>query len=292
MKVMQGLVVLVGIVLLIGHVAQAQTTPTKKDQTKKDTSTTVKSTTRINITPPPARSKKKTKPDSLHKPLRLAGFRLGADILPTAFGTFDQRFTSYQGTFEVLLNNKYFIELSGGVEQRIRQGVSNYTYSSQGFYGRMGINYNMLHRKSKDDAIYVGLHFGYARFDNDISYTITNTANGGDASGLIIEKQLMGTWLEGNFGFKVELFNNLYMGPMFRVKIKLTGSEGELLYPNDIPGYGVNNAANFAFGYHILYRIPFKSKKRKRRVIITPSTPIKKTPPNPTPPKKDKGDGR
>lgn len=281
MKVMKALVLLFGAMLLSTQFGLAQITPVKKNQpADNDNNNTNRNTTTRKRVPatPPARKKKKTIPDSLRKPLRFAGFRFGADVLPTIFGTFDNRLTSYQGTFEVLLSNKYFIELSGGVEQRIRQGNTNYTYTSQGFYGRAGINYNMLHRQSDDDAIFFGLHFGYAQFDNDISYTINNTLGGGDISHQIAEKKLTGTWLEGNFGFKVALFKNFYMGPMFRVKVKLTGSEGEELYPNDIPGYGANNGANFAFGYHILYRIPFKSKKRKRRIKTTPIKTIKGTP--------------
>jgi hypothetical protein len=290
MKVTKAIILLLGAIVLNGQFALAQITPIKKNQPANNNTTTNTNTTKRKRVSLPAapRKKKKRIPDSLRKPVRFAGFRLGSDILPTVFGTFDNRLTSYQGTFEVLLSNKYFIELSGGVEQRIRQGVSNYTYTSQGFYGRAGINYNLIHRQSDDDAIFVGLHFGYAQFDNDISYTITNSLGGGDVSNQIVEKGLSGTWLEGNFGFKVELFKNLYMGPMFRVKVKLTGSEGVDLFPNDVPGFGVNNGANFAFGYHILYRIPFKSKKRKRRIKTTPVKTIKGAPIKKTSPKPDK----
>lgn len=226
--------------------------------------------------------------DSTWKPLRFAGIRLGSDILPTAFALLDENRTSYQGTLEVLLNNKYSIELSGGVEETIRRGSGEYRYTSSGNYGRIGINYNLLHKKTEDDVIYVGLHFGYAQFDHDITYTILNQL--GDVTQQLAEKQLTGSWLEFNFGFRIELFKNLYMGPMFRIKAKLTGSEGELLTPSDIPGYGSNNGANFNFGYHLMYRLPFgktKGSKRKRRVRAKRSKTGKGVPRNVEKLKKD-----
>lgn len=263
MKFKYRLIFFLWAVLLINFTTQAQNPP------KKDTTKAVKTKKKVV-------RKKKRERDSLWKPLKVAGIRFGADILPTVFGVFDNNYTSYQGTFEVLLNNKYFIELSGGTEQVIRRGAGDYTYTNQGIYGRIGINYNMLHKKTEDDAIYVGLHYGYAQFDNDIKYSIVNPL-GAVTDRPIAEKGLSGSWLEFNFGFRVELFKNLYMGPMFRVKTKLTASQGELLVPNDMPGYGPNNAANFAFGYHLLYRIPFR-KAKKRKVKLTPGTiPAKDT---------------
>ena len=208
--------------------------------------------------------KRKRAADTTWKPLRIGGVRFGADILPMAFAQFDENRTSYQGTFEVLLNNKYSIELSGGIDEVTRRGSGEYRYTSNGGYGRIGINYNLLHKKSDDDFIYVGLHFGYAQFDHDITYTIVNQL--GDVTQQLAESQLTGTWAEFNFGFRIELFKNLYMGPMFRIKTKLTGSEGELITPNDVPGYGVNNGANFNFGYHLMYRIPFRKSKGKKRI--------------------------
>lgn len=234
------------------------------------------------------RQKKLAKRDSTWKPLRIAGIRFGADVLPTIFGVLDETRTSYQGTFELLLNNKYSIELSGGTDQVTRLGAGTYRYNSQGFFGRLGINYNLLHKQSDDDLIYVGLHFGYAQFDNDIQYSIVNPLGNAD-NFTAADEQLNGTWLEFNFGFRIELFKNFYMGPMFRVKSKLSGSEGDRLTPNDIPGYGVNNGANFAFGYHLLYRIPFTSKKKTSKkssqkiLQLNPKANIKK----PKPQKKD-----
>ncbi|OJJ17310.1 hypothetical protein BKI52_31920 [marine bacterium AO1-C] len=207
--------------------------------------------------------KRKREADTTWKPIRIAGLRFGADILPTAFAQFDENRTSYQGTFELLLNNKYSIELSGGIDEVIRRGAGEYKYTSNGSYGRLGINYNLLHKKSDDDFIYVGLHFGYAQFNHDITYTIVNPL--GNVTQQLAENQLFGTWMEFNFGFRIELFKNLYMGPMFRIKAKLTGSEGELLTPSDIPGYGTNNGANFNFGYHLMYRIPLRKSKGSKR---------------------------
>jgi len=230
--------------------------------------------------------KRKRAADTTWKPIRIAGVRLGSDILPTAFAQFDENRTSYQGTFEVLLNNKYSIELSGGVDEVIRRGSGEYQYTSSGAYGRVGINYNLLHKKSDDDVIYVGLHYGYAQFDHNITYTIVNPL--GDVTQQLTESQLTGSWLEFNFGFRIELFKNLYMGPMFRIKAKLTGSEGEFITPNDIPGYGVNNGANFNFGYHLMYRIPFGKSKGKKRIKISRKRAAKKVPKNAAKPVKEK----
>lgn len=282
MNVKQGLIFLLWAVLLIGQAANAQIEPEK--ETRDTTRKKPVNRPRKNI---PKRKSKKAKRDTSYRPLRFAGIRFGADVLPTMFGVLNDNLESYQGTFEVLLNNKYFIELSGGIDHVTRKGVSNYTYRSKGMYGRIGVNYNMLHRKSKDDAIYVGLHFGYAQFDNQINYQINNTVTG-NVDRQITEKQLSGAWLEGNFGFKVELFKNFYMGPMFRVKFKLGGSKGELLEPNDIPGYGVNNGGNFAFGYHLLYRLPFGKKAKKKRRSKT-NTNIKEEPPGKIKDKKTDG---
>lgn len=271
MKVNIGTVLLLGFFLFIvqagytqedeGPVTNTVTKPVK-DTTKKKTPK--KLTRKERRAKRRAEKRRKRAADTTWKPLRVAGIRFGSDILPTLLGQFDENRTSYQGTFEVLLNNKYSIELSAGVEEVIRKGSGEYKYRSNGSYGRLGINYNLLHKKSDDDIIYVGFHFGYAQFDHDITYSIVNPL--GDVNNAqISEKQLFGTWLEFNFGFRIELFKNLYMGPMFRVKSKLTGSAGELITPNDLPGYGLNNGANFTFGYHLLYRIPFRKSKRSRR---------------------------
>ena len=142
---------------------------------------------------------------------------------------------------------------------------SPYSFSSQGWFFRAGVDVNLLKDRVRDNyladenVILFGLRFARAQIDETISFETEDSVWGTGRidqtnSGLGI------VWAEMTAGMKVSIFRNVYLG--YNLRFKFFRNLGETaLVPYQIPGYGRGNRETiFGFDYYLFYRIPFRRR--------------------------------
>lgn len=187
------------------------------------------------------------------------GINTEIDIAPILSKLWSQSHTNtYQAMIQANISNKYFpvIELGWANTHKVINGT---TFQTQSYFGRVGIDFNLLKSKNSKEKInnylLAGVRLAANPFEYNISnLKITNPYWGGEQ---VIHKngiKAIKLWLELNIGVRVAIYQNIYMGWNIRNK-RLIGktTEGELT-PWYIPGYGINNSSNWGMNYIIGYR--------------------------------------
>ena len=137
----------------------------------------------------------------------------------------------------------------------------NFHYRESGFYGKLGVDNNLLKSRIpySNDIVYVGARYGFSMFSHQVDRITIPGYFWGDAPNQIIPKNtLTAHWLELLLGVKAEVLKNFYVGMTFRFKFIIVAPKDEYSTPYLIPGYGYGNEG-FALGlnYYISYNIHF-----------------------------------
>lgn len=164
----------------------------------------------------------------------------------------------YQAMAQANLANKYFPLIEYGIAD-IKKNINNTSYQAQGMYGKVGIDFNLLKNKNSqqriNNYILAGVRVGASPFKYSIAnQTIDNPYWGGKKQIDSYDTQETKVWLELSFGLQVAVYKNIYMGWSLRNKRifgKTTDGEPTPWY---IPGYGINQSANWGMDYTIGYR--------------------------------------
>jgi len=173
----------------------------------------------------------------------------------------------YELYADISINNKFFITATTGSLERDRRvtlrivGLRNLAsfYTTKGTYTRFGIDYNLLHRKTEEDAIFVGFRYGFSNFDHSVLYRTRPDywSPEGRPPNFVEQSGLTASWYEITLGFKVRFFSNFYLGTTARLMNPLSVSESPDFNVNDIPGFGFyNDRTRYDATYYIMYQIP------------------------------------
>jgi hypothetical protein len=190
------------------------------------------------------------------------GLRIGFDASRLVVTVFSPERKAYEMSFDTEIKPRLYAVLEGGMET-VNQENDNMKYHSNGFYGRMGIDYNILKRddpKSRD-MVFFGFRYAFGSLTQKTdSYVITEPRYG-DINGSFETANLNCHWIEGAFGCKVEVVRNFFMGICMRERILLF-SKSNLTYPNAWPGFGDGSKKSmFALNYSLYYQIPLMKVK-------------------------------
>ena len=193
------------------------------------------------------------------------GIRLGTDLYTWTFTALEPDFFGYEINADISLNNHYFLTLDYGSQKAERENdKSDYLYMNEGSFVRFGIEKNLMGRKFPNDAIIVGLKYGIANFDHQITYTSLSD-DYGDLGKTVVIEGLQAQWLELNTGLKIKIVGNLYLAGLLKVKFLTADDDSESLAIAEIPGFGIRKSrVRGGIGYQILYKIPFSKKTPKR----------------------------
>jgi hypothetical protein len=137
-----------------------------------------------------------------------------------------------------------------------------YTYSSQGIFGRAGVDVNLLKYEGSDvyEMMYAGFRYGlsyFTHYSEDI--TVHNDYYGNLEAGSIPENELNTHWISVVGGIRVEVFPNFFMGWSVLLNLKLAQVKDLNMVPYSIPGFGRGNRRTSAvINYTLSYRIPFQ----------------------------------
>lgn len=195
----------------------------------------------------------------------IRSINLGTDLTRFALPILDTTRIGWEvsGDFELLKD--MFVGAEFGF-QNTKVEKTNYTYSGNGYYTRIGVDYNfMKHVDEKSlDKMLIGLHYGFTTFNHQAENVRVPSTYYGDFTGGAIEKNwLSANWLEVALGMRAELLANFYLGWSLRIRMKVWGENDPNLQPYYIPGFGRaygNNA--FGFNYSLFYQIPIKKKQK------------------------------
>lgn len=153
-----------------------------------------------------------------------------------------------------------------GIE-KINPSGSDFDYSSEGTFFRLGPQINLMPHNKHRSSIFFGIMYGRSSFEDRITYAQPDTGWGDQNLGYANER-LTARWFEANMGINVKVFGPLYLGYTVRFKFAKTLSGHEELLPFEIPGYGeASKGSRFGFNYYLIYKFRFRDKPVPKRPI-------------------------
>lgn len=193
------------------------------------------------------------------EPLELKGIKFGVNIGRFSDYLFKPERVSYETSFDFNLSHKYYGVFEAGYSE-IELKKDNYLYRSDGYFMKVGMDYNML-KKQPTDYLGIGFRLGWTDFSQSASNIFIESNHWPASSTSIDPKSLNTYWLEISLGIKGEVFKNVYFGWSGLVKIRVAGENDLNVQPYDIPGFGsASKGINLGANYYIFYQIPFNRK--------------------------------
>lgn len=185
--------------------------------------------------------------------------RIGTDVGYIGVSIFDPEKEIFEINTDIDLY-KFFITADFGMANW-SFNESDYNYNNTGSYFKVGLDYNFLARDPDLNVIYFGVKYANSRFKETFDYSVTDPFFY-DYSRNINKTNLNANWIEANFGMKIRVWKQLYLGWAGRIKFarKIQSSDYSMGTYN-IPGYGkAAEDTRWGFNYQIMYRIPFREK--------------------------------
>lgn len=172
----------------------------------------------------------------------------------------DYEHTGFEASIDAEIKYKYFPVVEAGWN-KVSDKREDYQYESEGVYGRIGMNYNMLKYRHRLDRnlFYIGARFALSNMNQQFTNVII--ANEWDNYNVTTPNTShTAHWVEAVMGLKGEIVKNLYLGYTVRVKILTSKNEFNDIKPYVIPGYGKGyKTTAVGMSYTISYAIPIKN---------------------------------
>lgn len=186
--------------------------------------------------------------------LKPSGLQLGLDLVPIGTSILDEKFQDYEANLSILLGDRFFATADIGFTQFERKENNIFNYQSQGTYLRLGFHHDFWHGEAKNanGVLSLGLGYALANFQQNADFSINNSYFG-DISSQEEQSGLIVSWAVLFASMKAQVFKNLFLGPVMRVKLRVSKSKVENFDIAEIPGFGENKSLNIEFGYQISY---------------------------------------
>jgi hypothetical protein len=199
----------------------------------------------------------------------LHSIKVGGDISYPILMGFNGNLVRFEANSEFNFSNRFILTADVGYSDNTSVPETlEFEYKNTGFYARVGMDYNLMHNKFKDNAIFIGLRYGQANFEHSLSYNLDSTVWSTDPTKLgSIQKSETGlkvSWVELTTGLRVRVWKSFYTGYTLRVQFRTSLKDGEVISAKELPGFGSNNSSsNLRFNYHIFYQLPFGRNSKK-----------------------------
>jgi hypothetical protein len=191
----------------------------------------------------------------------MKGVRIGIDNSKLIFPLiFKGERIGFEATADMHVKGDFFAVAEAGW-LNVNLNRSNFHYRQNGFYGKIGVDYNLLksRRPFSNDIVYAGARYGFSTFNQQANRVLIPGHFWEDATNQTIPKNHMNVHtLEMLLGVKAEVLKNLYISFTFRGKFLLNSPNGKHSTPYLIPGYGFGNSS-FVVGinHYVSYNINF-----------------------------------
>jgi hypothetical protein len=166
------------------------------------------------------------------------------------------------------LKDRYFpaFEIGIGKADEKDEYIDDSWFKTRAPYFRIGCDYNILRNKHDPYKAFVGLRYGFSRFDYDttvgkITQIEDDPATEEDESSTETTytdyKGLNGTyhWLEAVFGVDAKIWGPLHLGWDVRYRRALTNKHSDVAEPWYIPGFGNKKTAGFTATFNLTFNI-------------------------------------
>lgn len=201
--------------------------------------------------------------DTVRYPINaMKGIRAGIDVAKTALPLiYHNERKGFEISVDRYVKGNFFAVAEGGwLNVNLRDTA--FHYRSNGFYGRLGIDYNLLksRRPGSNDLFYAGFRYGMSVFSHQADDVYIAGHYWPDAPSQTIPKTVINAhWIEFLAGVKAEVLKNFYIGIIFRGKFRVVAPKDKYSKPYQIPGYGVgSNKFVLGLNYYFSYNIHFK----------------------------------
>lgn len=197
-------------------------------------------------------------------------FRISVD--PTvSLNTFMQAATigGFDATIDSEVKKNLFLVGATGVNT-YKYDEGQHIYSSNGAFVSLGADMNLTEQPtlSDRDIFFVGLHYGFAAFSQEVQNLIISNPFG-DYNLSVPSEAVTAGWLQLSFGIKAEFATNFFVGWTAEAKLRthLKEATTETYY---IPGYGKNGENSYNLGLNIFlgYAFTFKAKNKSLPEVI------------------------
>lgn len=187
------------------------------------------------------------------------GVSVMTDLVGPGWYAFGGDFLSSEVAVEVNLLNRFFpiLEVGYGSTDAVNEDTELH-YQTSAPYFRVGLNYNVQHKKKSPGYIFAGARVGYASFKYDVDGPpMTDPVWGGEVPFHFTDIQSHALWTELLVGVRAQVHKNFHMGWSFRYKVRLNVKDGPNASPWYIPGFGASDNTTFGATYDLVYRIPW-----------------------------------
>jgi hypothetical protein len=212
--------------------------------------------------------------------MRMRGIRIGYDLASLSLLYFDPDRMVYSFSFDYEAMQDIYPVLEFGF-QNVGIEKENYNYRSNGFFGRAGVDVNLLKYEQTNvyEMFYAGLRYGVSFFKHQAdNITVPDDYFEGVNGAQIPDNRLNAHWISLVAGVKVELFTNFFMGWSVFGNIKLAQTKDPHMSPYHVPGFGKGDKrAGVVINYTVAYRLPTGTYK-PRKIIKRKDTTVEPEP--------------
>lgn len=195
---------------------------------------------------------------------RTKGLRVGIDLSRFSLPYLQPEREGYELSGDFEIKRDVYITGEYGIEN-VTLHKDQYSYESEGYYFRAGVDHNFLKNQKPDEyeMVFLGIRYGYASQNHMASNVIIQNQFWPGTSGNSIAERVCNThWIEVVAGIRAELFWNFSMGWSVRGRIRLAHNGYSNLDPYNVPGYGNGiKKSNLGFNFSLYFRIPFYNQK-------------------------------
>jgi len=189
----------------------------------------------------------------------LNGFTVQVDVASVASSALNSGDSySMEGGVQIDLKKKYYPIVELGIAGANKLSVDNIGFKTNGLFGRLGIDINLI--KPKKDSkpttnlFLAGVRLGMTNFGYDLTnVTITDNYWGGTETINYTNQRSTKVWFEIVAGVRVEVFKNIFMGWTVRNKNLIGEDKPGKVFPWYIPGFGQNTGSNWGINYTVGY---------------------------------------
>lgn len=206
--------------------------------------------------PEASQAQKNPSPDTLKvKPF----IRIGLDLSPALRYALENEVRELEIALDTEVKRNWFATAEMGIMQ-VEANKPDFQYQAQGYFGRIGLDFNLLRRpdERQNDLVLLGFRYAYIFLDHQSDRYIAPSPYWGEHLGSVQSHSFQAHWIELTAGVKTEVFRNFFLGWSLRSRIKLSETSDPAMQPYYIGGYGKGNRkAPVMVHYSVLYRIGF-----------------------------------
>ncbi len=180
--------------------------------------------------------------DTIVEKLRPEPFvRVGFDLSAIGRNIMEREVQQYEISFDSEIYHNWFLNLEGGI-LNVASDNPDFEYSSNGWFVRTGMDFNLLKRqeKTQNDVVLVGVRYSFSSLSHESPrYNISSIYWGGsEQSGFIDKSSYLLHWFELSGGVTTEVFKNIFLSWSLRTRVRITGTQEPELNPYYIGGFG------------------------------------------------------